>query len=437
VTGPQAFWSYVRLDDQDEAGRITQLSTLLQKRVRIRTGGSFEIFLDRNSIGWGDDWELKINEALDQTTFFIPIITPSYFTSQACRAELTRFASSADALGLRELVMPLYYVDVPDLSASTPSRDELVETVRSLHWEDWRTLCLEDVNASVHLKAVDGLATEIIKRITSADAKPSAAPKITGAEPAGETPPPPEPPEPPALTPVKPEPPPDSGGPSDQVTEPPTEDEDVLGVLVAGEAALPRLGSDLDELTPLVTEMGTLAEEAVKQMQKADNQGKGFAGRLAATRTYAKGLDSVADRMEPKVEAFRRDMLEVDPMINLLFTLMAEDPAQIPEVEELLNSLIELHSNVQVSSQSTNEMIDTMIANTRWSKELRRPTARLTTALRQVADVQELSATWSAGAERLLRLDETPTKKAPAKKAPAKKAPAKKAPAKKAPANAP
>jgi hypothetical protein len=138
MPGRSGFWSYVRQDDIDEAGRISDLSTSLSKKVRLLTGQEFPIFLDRNSIGWGDDWESRIEEALEGTTFFIPILTPSYFLSENCRKELLRFSSTATALGLKELILPIYYVTVPELESPSPSGDDLINLVRRYQWVDWR-----------------------------------------------------------------------------------------------------------------------------------------------------------------------------------------------------------------------------------------------------------------------------------------------------------
>ena len=55
------------------------------------TGEPFEIFQDVDDIGIGEHWSGKLEQMLDQARFFIPIVTPSYFTSEACREELEKF----------------------------------------------------------------------------------------------------------------------------------------------------------------------------------------------------------------------------------------------------------------------------------------------------------------------------------------------------------
>jgi hypothetical protein len=46
------------------------------------------IFQDRADVAWGQNWQQRIDEALDVATLLLVIITPGFFSSAACRAEL-------------------------------------------------------------------------------------------------------------------------------------------------------------------------------------------------------------------------------------------------------------------------------------------------------------------------------------------------------------
>jgi hypothetical protein len=80
-----AFWSYARDDDEYDGGRVTILAAKLRAEYSLITASSLEMFVDRDSIDWGDAWQQRIEEAISGTVFFIPIITPRYFTRDACR----------------------------------------------------------------------------------------------------------------------------------------------------------------------------------------------------------------------------------------------------------------------------------------------------------------------------------------------------------------
>src|SRR4051794_7109392 len=97
--GAAGFWSYVHADDESDGGRILSLAGHLRSQYRLKTADELELFLDRDSLSWGEEWEARIDEAIAGTTFFIPVITPSYFKSQPCRQELLKFTREASRLG--------------------------------------------------------------------------------------------------------------------------------------------------------------------------------------------------------------------------------------------------------------------------------------------------------------------------------------------------
>lgn len=86
---PAAFMSYAQADDVRRL--LTQFRENLSAEVRVQTGEEFPIFQDRKDIHWGEQWKRRIEESLDAVTFLIPIVTPSFFKSTACRSELQQF----------------------------------------------------------------------------------------------------------------------------------------------------------------------------------------------------------------------------------------------------------------------------------------------------------------------------------------------------------
>ena len=73
---PAAFMSYVHSDDK--YGQLTTLRERLSDEVQMQIGTEFPIFQDRKDIQWGQNWKERIENSLDETTFLIPIITPSF-----------------------------------------------------------------------------------------------------------------------------------------------------------------------------------------------------------------------------------------------------------------------------------------------------------------------------------------------------------------------
>jgi cobaltochelatase CobT len=131
--------SYVRSDDDHDDGRITTFRKRLEGEMRMQTGKPFAIFQDRNDIAWGQHWAERINSSLSDVTFLIPIITPSFFQSPACRSEFETFFLKEKMLGVNRLILPLYYVVCDQLGDSYQvGSDDIADVLRSRNWTDWR-----------------------------------------------------------------------------------------------------------------------------------------------------------------------------------------------------------------------------------------------------------------------------------------------------------
>jgi parallel beta-helix repeat protein len=157
-----AFMSYVRFNDQHDDGQLTQFRERLAAEIRVQTGDEFPIFQDRNDIAWGQNWQIRIDETLDAVTLLLVVITPSFFRSPACRAEVERFLARERELGRQDLILPVYYVSTPELD--DPQRrdaDELARVLASRQFADWRELRFEPFASPVVRKALAQLASRM------------------------------------------------------------------------------------------------------------------------------------------------------------------------------------------------------------------------------------------------------------------------------------
>lgn len=180
---PMAFLSYVNADDEHEGGRLGQFREMLSGEVRMLTGRPFPIFQDRADLKWGQNWQQRIDQSLDGATFLIPVITPGFFFSEACRDELSRFLKREEALGRSDLVLPLYYVDCPALNDATKrAADALVQAINAHQYADWRELRFEPFTSPVLHRKMYQLAVQIRDALDSAVREPSPPFSIFGAD---------------------------------------------------------------------------------------------------------------------------------------------------------------------------------------------------------------------------------------------------------------
>jgi hypothetical protein len=154
--------SYVRLDDQHHDGALSEFRRRLSAEVRSQTGHEFPIFQDRDDIAWGDNWQARIDLALDAATFLIPVVSPAFFRSRPCRDEFTRFLDRERRLGRDDLILPLYYITARDLDDPTRREaDPIARVLASRQLGDWRELRFEPLDAPATRRALARLASRL------------------------------------------------------------------------------------------------------------------------------------------------------------------------------------------------------------------------------------------------------------------------------------
>ncbi|MFF3325195.1 right-handed parallel beta-helix repeat-containing protein [Streptomyces sp. NPDC002889] len=178
--------SYVRFNDQHDDGLLTAFRERLGAEVRAQTGEEFEIFQDRNDVAWGQNWQQRIDEALDAVTLLLVIITPSLFRSPACRAEVTRFLERERGLGRQDLILPVYYISARELDdPELREADEMARALASRQHADWRELRFEPFTSPQVRKATAQLASRMRDTFwqppATAPGRPAGRAEATGA----------------------------------------------------------------------------------------------------------------------------------------------------------------------------------------------------------------------------------------------------------------
>ncbi len=180
-TPPDAFLSYTRMDDQFYGGAITSLRKLLELGVKVVTGKrEFNIFQDVDSIEFGEQFQKRLDEAIANTWFFIPIITPLFFNSQACRGELQKFLAHEKVLARNDLILPIYYVTAPVLEKpDLRAKDSLASEISARERYDWRSQADLPINDPKIRAAVRDLAEKIAAAIARTETSSFQAPAST------------------------------------------------------------------------------------------------------------------------------------------------------------------------------------------------------------------------------------------------------------------
>ncbi|WP_298743943.1 toll/interleukin-1 receptor domain-containing protein [uncultured Microbacterium sp.] len=157
-----AFWSYAHEDNERSYGRVMELATAIANEYSLLSGEELELFVDRNDIRWGEAWRERIETALSDAPLFLAVVTPKYLRSIECRRELIAFSGLVKSRGLDRLLLPILYIDVPQLAED--SDDEVLALIARTQFFDWRPLRNKKPGSEEYSTAVEGIARDLMAR---------------------------------------------------------------------------------------------------------------------------------------------------------------------------------------------------------------------------------------------------------------------------------
>lgn len=164
---PKGFLSYTHKDDEFFGGYISEFRKMLENAVHVVSGErSFELFQDSEGIVIGANWRKRLSEAIDESSFLVPMLTPLYFNSGPCRDEMTEFLEHERTLNRDDLMLPVYFVTSAKLEKpEEQARDPLAVEVAKRQVYDWREQALVPLQEGTSRRAMIALAGQIAERI--------------------------------------------------------------------------------------------------------------------------------------------------------------------------------------------------------------------------------------------------------------------------------
>ncbi len=361
----EGFWSYVHADDEADRGRIVQLARDVSSQFEMLTGEPLGLFLDRDAIKWGEDWRNKIDASLALVAYFVPVMTPRYFLSAECRRELHFFARKAAELGIKELVLPLLYVDVPALHDANTS-DDLLKLVRTFQWEDWRELRFADATTEPYRRAIAQLAARLVDANRRAEMV-----DISGM----------------ALQEPK-------TGPDGAEPEAPG----FLDRMAIAEETLPKLVATIEAIGRDIQLIGEIMRRAAADIQQRENQAPGFAARLVVVRNVARQLVEPVDRVWSFGNDFASQLHEVDQGFRVIIQRASaeveQDPGARGTVCAFFDAVRSMSTSAHEGLKSIEGMIDAIDPLEKMSRDLRPVLRRLRQGLTAMVEAREVTDEW-------------------------------------------
>ncbi len=124
------FLSYCHADNDHLDNAMVQLAEEIAKEYEYQFGSQLQIFIDRKSLQWGDDWQAEINKSIEETHFLLPCVTPRYIRSTPCREEYLRFLNRTEQ-DSRCRILGLVWQDLP-----TEEPDQVWSSIKAHQYEN-------------------------------------------------------------------------------------------------------------------------------------------------------------------------------------------------------------------------------------------------------------------------------------------------------------
>jgi hypothetical protein len=356
------FWSYVHADDDAESGRIAQLARDVASQFEMQTGEPIQLFLDRDNLVWGDDWHPKIDQSLSSIAFFIPVITPRYFKSAECRRELNFFARNAERLGVKELVLPILYLDFPALH-NDPQTDDLMAMVGRFQWVDWTSLRFAELTSGDYKRAVSSLAERLVAANASADKTAANGSLLANIE------------------------------ASDDLDEPGTLDK--VGLM---EEALPDLSQTIIAIGQTIGEIGEAMNRATSDISAQNASGSSIAARLTVARKLAQTLKAPAADIRTYGNQYASRLHDVDEGVRILIQRapieVSEHPESAENFQEFFSTVRNMVGQSEIGLTAVASMVDALSPLEKSSRDLRAPIRTLREGLTLLVEGLSVMRAW-------------------------------------------
>jgi hypothetical protein len=350
----EGFWSYTHRDNAAEGGRIVALADDVKAQYSLVTGDKLELFVDRDGIDWGEKWQEVINLRLQSGSFFIPIITPSYLKSNACRHEFETFLSNAQQNSLSELILPILYADVFELSDF--EHDNIVQQVKQLQYKNWTALRFEEITSGPYRKAVAEIAEYLMntgRRLELRDSPRNLTPGLTSKQ-----------------------------GESDGILEKSAKFEE----------AIERLPNLAQEIVGQIRNIGGKTSSRGDEMNMPNQT---FASRLALANLLAQELKPHSDDLYELCKEFSAGFYEIDSWLNAYIDFHIQVPGDSDEdYERLLGTFREVAQSVISEFDPVKEVITSMSSVEKISQRLKPVVRVIIAAFTMLTGVTEIAERW-------------------------------------------
>lgn len=364
----EGFFSYAHRDDIN--GQLSNLRDDFCEEYSLLTTDDLNLFIDRDGIEWGTRWREQLSSSIDEASFFIPILTPRYFASPSCRAELSQYLEKIETFdhpAAKYLILPILYVDI---QADYLSLDaELEAKVLCYQYEDWTKLRFVPRYSEQYTKAINKMAMRLIKsnqrlvesseelgRNKSQVSESSASSNIQTAS------------KPNAVLGKQKETSPSEASQSTDESDAGfvLEDTDIIDTMSNESAVL------LGAMTADLSDMSGIFKEGSKRIEAATKKQNGPKAILPITSKMASDLSPIAKEYSEDCSKFAKCVTTMDGPVRRMIPFW-QSSSQNGEQQKSLNSISELITNTATSKEQVQYFLLQVNSAERFSRSLYKP----------------------------------------------------------------
>lgn len=357
------FVSYAHGDDQI-LSFVEAFKTTLESLAVADRGRRLEVFLDRSSIGWGEDWQERLHEGVSGALVFIPMITRRYFDRPACRQELLTFYNGARALSVTELLLPVVVLGHRFITMDNP--DETVRIIAKRQYRSLTDAVLAGPGSAEWTRTMLALANDLVDAVENVEARLDPTEDTSQATPGG-----------------KPE---ESAAAADSEL-----DDDAPGLMELDQLLADRAGEisqGFVELVEVQDEMNTVFTAAGQRMQSADPQ----ASRETEILRLARDAKPLTERFEGIGARMEQSATDADAALRQAWAL-ADGPGTEPFRENLRQAVDQLEEMAEIET-SIDEFLGMLRPMEVLSAGLRRSVSPLRRGAKQVRPAVSIVREW-------------------------------------------
>ena len=348
------FLSYVHEDDTAASGRITELRRRLVAEIQLQRGAAFSIFQDRDDIIVGEQWRNRIENSIDETTLLVAIITPAFLNSENCRAEIELFVDRERRLGRDDLIIPILYIDTPELKDSD---DEIAALISKRQWFEWTDLRFEDFESSKVRREMARLAQQVIKAIQRSIQSNKGR--------------------------ITPDHPSDDDGPG------------FLELQAEAEDAMEGLVVTVDSMTQTTERIAEDTSQAADAITAANSSGKPASTSLATVQRLSRSLETPAGEMENLADVYLDQVARVGGGIGIFVEQVASmDEEELEAANRLMQSIGTMLDAVTQAFGSLQEYQAALVRAYPISRSLKPVLRRIHASLEKVVSSKPTYITW-------------------------------------------